>query len=83
MFVSKLACLLRLALFIVHVYMVLADVVFQNVTHCSCNDLFRIQFGVPLARNQLIQKKMADMLTEITIGLQSCLQLGRLIDDKK
>ncbi|TRY97324.1 hypothetical protein DNTS_020608 [Danionella cerebrum] len=45
--------------------------------------LDRIQFGVPLARNQLIQKKMADMLTEITIGLQSCLQLGRLIDEKK
>ncbi|XP_043089847.1 glutaryl-CoA dehydrogenase b isoform X3 [Puntigrus tetrazona] len=44
--------------------------------------LDRIQFGVPLARNQLIQKKMADMLTEITIGLQSCLQLGRLIDEK-
>ncbi|KAI4833133.1 hypothetical protein KUCAC02_016049 [Chaenocephalus aceratus] len=45
--------------------------------------LDRIQFGVPLARNQLMQKKMADMLTEITIGLQSCLTLGRLIDDKK
>ncbi|XP_074552947.1 glutaryl-CoA dehydrogenase, mitochondrial-like [Halichoeres trimaculatus] len=45
--------------------------------------LDRIQFGVPLARNQLMQKKMADMLTEITIGLQSCLQLGRLIDQKK
>uniref|UniRef100_A0A672T9X1 Glutaryl-CoA dehydrogenase, mitochondrial n=1 Tax=Sinocyclocheilus grahami TaxID=75366 RepID=A0A672T9X1_SINGR len=45
--------------------------------------LSTIQFGVPLARNQLIQKKMADMLTEITIGLQSCLQLGRLIDQKK
>lgn len=43
----------------------------------------RIQFGVPLARNQLMQKKMADMLTEITIGLQSCLALGRLIDQKK
>ncbi|TSK87519.1 Glutaryl-CoA dehydrogenase, mitochondrial [Bagarius yarrelli] len=43
----------------------------------------RIQFGVPLARNQLMQKKMADMLTEITLGLQSCLQLGRLIDQKK
>uniref|UniRef100_A0A674DEP6 Glutaryl-CoA dehydrogenase, mitochondrial n=1 Tax=Salmo trutta TaxID=8032 RepID=A0A674DEP6_SALTR len=42
--------------------------------------LDRIQFGVPLARNQLMQKKMADMLTEITIGLQACLQLGRLID---
>uniref|UniRef100_H3D3D6 Glutaryl-CoA dehydrogenase, mitochondrial n=1 Tax=Tetraodon nigroviridis TaxID=99883 RepID=H3D3D6_TETNG len=44
--------------------------------------LDRIQFGVPLARNQLMQKKMADMLTEITIGLQSCLALGRLIDQK-
>ncbi|XP_038163200.1 glutaryl-CoA dehydrogenase, mitochondrial-like [Cyprinodon tularosa] len=44
--------------------------------------LDRIQFGVPLARNQLMQKKMADMLTEITIGLQSCLTLGRLIDKK-
>lgn len=43
----------------------------------------RIQFGVPLARNQLMQKKMADMLTEITLGLQSCLALGRLIDEKK
>ena len=43
----------------------------------------RVQFGVPLARNQLMQKKMADMLTEITIGLQSCLALGRLIDQKK
>uniref|UniRef100_A0A8C9RXU1 Glutaryl-CoA dehydrogenase, mitochondrial n=1 Tax=Scleropages formosus TaxID=113540 RepID=A0A8C9RXU1_SCLFO len=44
--------------------------------------LDRIQFGVPLARNQLMQKKMADMLTEITVGLQSCLQLGRLMDKK-
>ncbi|XP_075715142.1 glutaryl-CoA dehydrogenase, mitochondrial [Rhinoderma darwinii] len=45
--------------------------------------LDRIQFGVPLARNQLIQKKMADMLTEITISLQACLQLGRLKDEDK
>ncbi|XP_063305585.1 glutaryl-CoA dehydrogenase, mitochondrial [Pelobates fuscus] len=45
--------------------------------------LDRIQFGVPLARNQLIQKKLADMLTEITIGLQACLQLGRLKDQDK
>lgn len=43
----------------------------------------RIQFGVPLARNQLIQKKLADMLTEITIGLQACLQLGRLKDQDR
>ncbi|XP_075433604.1 glutaryl-CoA dehydrogenase, mitochondrial [Ascaphus truei] len=45
--------------------------------------LDRIQFRVPLARNQLIQKKLADMLTEITIGLQACLQLGRLKDQEK
>lgn len=45
--------------------------------------LDRMQFGVPLARNQLMQKKMADMLMEITIGLQSCLRLGRLLDEKK
>ncbi|KAM9687137.1 glutaryl-CoA dehydrogenase isoform 2-T2 [Trichechus inunguis] len=43
----------------------------------------RIQFGVPLARNQLIQKKLADMLTEITLGLHACLQLGRLKDRNK
>ncbi|XP_018428915.1 PREDICTED: glutaryl-CoA dehydrogenase, mitochondrial [Nanorana parkeri] len=45
--------------------------------------LDRIQFDVPLARNQLIQKKLADMLTEITIGLQACLQLGRMKDEDK
>jgi len=38
----------------------------------------RIQFGRPLAQTQLMQKKMADMLTEISIGLQSCLQVGRM-----
>ncbi len=42
--------------------------------------LDRKQFGRPLAANQLIQKKLADMQTEITIGLQACLRLGRLID---
>ncbi len=42
--------------------------------------LERKQFGRPLAANQLIQKKLADMQTEITLGLQSVLQLGRLID---
>lgn len=42
--------------------------------------LERIQFGRPLAANQLIQKKLADMQTEITLGLQGALQLGRLID---
>uniref|UniRef100_A0A7N5PAH6 Glutaryl-CoA dehydrogenase, mitochondrial n=1 Tax=Ailuropoda melanoleuca TaxID=9646 RepID=A0A7N5PAH6_AILME len=45
--------------------------------------LDRIQFGAPLARNQLIQKKLADMLTEITLGLHTCLQLGRLKDQDK
>jgi glutaryl-CoA dehydrogenase len=42
--------------------------------------LEREQFGRPLAANQLIQLKLADMQTEITLGLQSCLQLGRLAD---
>lgn len=43
--------------------------------------LERVQFGKPLAANQLIQKKLVDMQTEITIGLQSVLQLGRMMDD--
>jgi len=42
--------------------------------------LERKQFGRPLAANQLIQRKLADMQTEITLGLQGALQLGRLID---
>ncbi|XP_043550825.1 glutaryl-CoA dehydrogenase, mitochondrial-like [Chiloscyllium plagiosum] len=45
--------------------------------------LDRIQFGAPIARNQLIQKKMADMLTEITLGLHACIQLGRLKEEDK
>jgi glutaryl-CoA dehydrogenase len=40
--------------------------------------LDRKQFGRPLAANQLIQKKLADMQTEISLGLQGCLQAGRL-----
>ena len=43
--------------------------------------LERKQFGRPLAANQLIQKKLADMQTEITLGLQGCLRLGHLMDD--
>ncbi len=43
--------------------------------------LDRKQFGRPLAANQLIQKKLADMQTEISIGLQACLRVGRLIDE--
>ena len=43
--------------------------------------LDRKQFGRPLAANQLIQKKLADMQTEITLGLQGCLRLGRMKDE--
>ena len=43
----------------------------------------RKQFGRPLAQNQLIQKKLADMQTEIGLGLQGALQLGRLFDEGK
>jgi glutaryl-CoA dehydrogenase len=45
--------------------------------------LDRQQFGRPLAQTQLIQKKLADMQTEITLGLQSCLRVGRLMDEGK
>ena len=45
--------------------------------------LDRKQFGRPLAANQLIQKKLADMQTEIGLGLQGCLQAGRLKDDNQ
>ena len=45
--------------------------------------LDRPQFGRPLAANQLIQLKLANMMTEITIGLQSVLRVGRLMDDDK
>ncbi|MFD2263098.1 acyl-CoA dehydrogenase [Lacibacterium aquatile] len=45
--------------------------------------LDRKQFGRPLAANQLIQKKLADMQTEITLGLQAALRVGRLKDDGK
>jgi glutaryl-CoA dehydrogenase len=43
--------------------------------------LDRRQFGRPLAANQLIQKKLADMQTEISLGLQGCLRLGRMRDE--
>jgi glutaryl-CoA dehydrogenase len=45
--------------------------------------LERVQFGRPLAANQLIQKKLADMQTEITLGLQGCLRMARLMDEGK
>lgn len=41
----------------------------------------RKQFGRPLAANQLVQKKLADMQTEITMALQACLRLGRMKDE--
>ncbi len=43
--------------------------------------LDRKQFGKPLAANQLVQKKLADMQTEIALGLQGCLRLGRMKDE--
>jgi glutaryl-CoA dehydrogenase len=45
--------------------------------------LDRTQFGRPLAATQLVQKKLADMQTEITLGLQGCLQMGRLMDSER
>ncbi len=41
----------------------------------------RLQFGRPLAQTQLVQKKLADMQTEITMALQGCLRLGRMKDE--
>jgi glutaryl-CoA dehydrogenase len=43
--------------------------------------LDRQQFGRPLAQTQLVQKKLADMQTEITLGLHACLRVGRLLDE--
>lgn len=43
--------------------------------------LDRKQFGKPLAQTQLYQKKLADMLTEISLGLQACLRVGRLFEE--
>lgn len=45
--------------------------------------LDRPQFGRPLAANQIIQLKLANMMTEITLGLQSVLRVGRLLDEEK
>ncbi len=45
--------------------------------------LDRVQFGRPLAQTQLVQKKLADMQTEIALGLQGCLRVGRLMDEGK
>lgn len=45
--------------------------------------LDRKQFGRPLAANQLIQKKLVDMQTEISVGIQACLRMGRLLDEDR
>ncbi len=45
--------------------------------------LSRIQFGKPLAANQLIQKKLTDMMVDIALGLQACLRVGRLMDERR
>ena len=52
--------------------------------HASRNyTLERLQFGRPLAANQIVQKKLADMQTEISLGLQGCLRMGRLLDEDR
>jgi len=43
----------------------------------------REQFGEPLAARQLVQTKLVDMQTEITLGLQGCLRLGRMLDEDR
>jgi len=45
--------------------------------------LDRSQFGRPLAQTQLVQQKLTNMMTEITLGLQACLRVGRLLDEGK
>ncbi|MBT4890548.1 MAG: acyl-CoA dehydrogenase, partial [Rhodospirillales bacterium] len=45
--------------------------------------LDRKQFGRPLAANQLIQLKLANMQTDISLGLQGCLRVSQLLDDKR
>jgi len=47
------------------------------VSLCQC----RLQFGRPLARNQLVQKKLADMLSELALAQQAALHVGRLHDE--
>ncbi|MCF8468881.1 MAG: hypothetical protein K9G33_15885, partial [Sneathiella sp.] len=55
-----------------------AEFCWQAALHYTMD---RKQFGRPLAANQLIQKKLADMQTEITLGLQGCLRVGHLKDE--
>ena len=54
------------------------DCYFRARTYC----LERMQFGRPLAANQLIQIKLTDMITDISLGLQANMRTGRLLDDK-
>jgi glutaryl-CoA dehydrogenase len=54
----------------------------EDCWHRARNSVMeRKQFGRPLAANQLIQKKLADMQTEIALGLNACLRLGRITDE--
>jgi glutaryl-CoA dehydrogenase len=57
-----------------------AEDCFHRARHYT---LDRQQFGRPLAATQLVQKKLADMMTEITLGLQGSLRVGRLVDEGK
>jgi len=54
------------------------DCYFRSRTYC----LERIQFGRPLAANQLIQMKLSNMITDISLGLQANLRVGKLLDNK-
>jgi alkylation response protein AidB-like acyl-CoA dehydrogenase len=55
----------------------------NRLTWAATDSRDRHQFGAPLASNQLIQKKLADMHTEIALGLQASLRVGQLFDEKK
>lgn len=57
-----------------------AEFCMETARQYTCD---RVQFNSPLAKNQLVQKKLADMLTEITLGLHGCLRVGRLFDEGK
>ena len=56
----------------------------QDRLLCICLCVYyRKQFGRPLAATQLIQKKLADIMTEVTLGLHACLRVGRLKDEDR
>uniref|UniRef100_A0A7E4ZZ27 Acyl-CoA_dh_1 domain-containing protein n=1 Tax=Panagrellus redivivus TaxID=6233 RepID=A0A7E4ZZ27_PANRE len=55
----------------------------RQIVHAPFATPSKSQFGKPLAQTQLVQLKFADMLTEITLGLQGCLRVSRLKDEGK